>query len=514
MSSSVIDFHDRPSSVSKACRLSDGSPHEQEPRSKKKLVIGIALLAIVAIIAGAVVAISEDSNNGYNDADDSEKVSEISSNSTEYAVSNAGNPTYLGCYNDVNSRVLSFTPPNYWQDRNNPRYCQDQCAKSGFLYAGVQFGRECRCGNTYADAGKTSESDCSMTCNGDANLKCGGFLKNSIFRSATFDETDGSAEAVPSWGPGRYMGCWRGLGEMKQYVHLDTLLTTPSYCTRECKRLKYPFAGLTKGNLCFCGNKYDNGGKVPEAHCDYGCSGDQTLKCGGGNKASVYSTAGVDPTPGFARDVTGGGALQPVIPRDNNHLLELLRSDEPAVIVLDREYNFMGTTATEIGCTPSHQQQCIKQGKGRFGQESLRRAGHCEGGEPQVSITFDTAGPIPLRVRDNKTLRGVGNRGAIKGKGLRITGSNVIIQNIKIHELNPHIVWGGDALTLTGRDGRPSDLVWIDHVTVERVGRQMLVTGGADGSRRVTGELVAVGCSCMLTFCYFVKFIQLTKLIN
>jgi pectate lyase len=39
--------------------------------------------------------------------------------------------------------------------------------------------------------------------------------------------------------------------------------------------------------------------------------------------------------------------------------------------------------------------------------------------------------------------------------------SNIIIQNIKITELNPHYVWGGDAITIAG-----ADMIWIDRVTV------------------------------------------------
>lgn len=51
----------------------------------------------------------------------------------------------------------------------------------------------------------------------------------------------------------------------------------------------------------------------------------------------------------------------------------------------------------------------------------------------------------------------------IKGRGIRIVSgaSNIIVQNIKITELNPRYVWGGDAITLN-----QADLVWIDHVTV------------------------------------------------
>ena len=38
-----------------------------------------------------------------------------------------------------------------------------------------------------------------------------------------------------------------------------------------------------------------------------------------------------------------------------------------------------------------------------------------------------------------------------KGKGLRIVGSkNIIIQNIRISDLNAQYVWGGDAIAIDG----------------------------------------------------------------
>jgi pectin lyase len=45
---------------------------------------------------------------------------------------------------------------------------------------------------------------------------------------------------------------------------------------------------------------------------------------------------------------------------------------------------------------------------------------------------------------------------------------------------DPAYVWGGDALTIDG-----ADLVWIDHVTISRIGRQHLVFG-SKASGRVT----------------------------
>jgi pectin lyase len=38
-----------------------------------------------------------------------------------------------------------------------------------------------------------------------------------------------------------------------------------------------------------------------------------------------------------------------------------------------------------------------------------------------------------------------------KGKGLRIAGSsNIIIQNVRISDINAQFVWGGDAISIDG----------------------------------------------------------------
>jgi pectate lyase len=46
-----------------------------------------------------------------------------------------------------------------------------------------------------------------------------------------------------------------------------------------------------------------------------------------------------------------------------------------------------------------------------------------------------------------------------KGKGLRLLGSkNVIIQNIRITDLNAQYVWGGDAIGIDGGSN-----IWVSH---------------------------------------------------
>ncbi|KAG9999231.1 polysaccharide lyase family 1 protein, partial [Aureobasidium melanogenum] len=89
---------------------------------------------------------------------------------------------------------------------------------------------------------------------------------------------------------------------------------------------------------------------------------------------------------------------------------------------------------------------------------------------------------IGITVNSNKSLVGQGNKGVIKGKGLRMANGvkNIIIQNIAITDINPHYVWGGDAITLAG-----TDMIWIDHVTTQRIARQHIVLGES-ASGRVT----------------------------
>ncbi|PTT77407.1 pectin/pectate lyase [Pelomonas sp. HMWF004] len=100
-------------------------------------------------------------------------------------------------------------------------------------------------------------------------------------------------------------------------------------------------------------------------------------------------------------------------------------------------------------------------------------------GKPQLSITYDKAGTLPLLVGSNKTLIGLGATAGIKGRGLRLRGgaSNIIIRNLAISDINAGIVWGGDALTLDD-----TDRVWIDHNYFARVGRQMIVAGWGKAS--------------------------------
>ncbi|KAL7761043.1 hypothetical protein ACKLNR_007578 [Fusarium oxysporum f. sp. zingiberi] len=196
--------------------------------------------------------------------------------------------------------------------------------------------------------------------------------------------------------------------------------------------------------------------------------------------AALPSVLGALPTraEGFGSSTTGGGNAGAVYPKTAAELVSYLGDSSARVIYLDRTINFIGTegTASETGCAP--------WGTGSKCQTAINQNNWCgnyQPNAPKVNVKYDKAGILGIKVGSNKSLIGVGSKGVIRGKGLRIVGSkNVIIQNVHITELNPQYVWGGDAITLDNTDN-----VWIDHVTTSLIGRQHIVLGN-NACNRVT----------------------------
>ncbi|EGZ22086.1 hypothetical protein PHYSODRAFT_489646, partial [Phytophthora sojae] len=193
--------------------------------------------------------------------------------------------------------------------------------------------------------------------------------------------------------------------------------------------------------------------------------------------------------PGLAAGTTGGGNANPVYPSSLAKLNNYLKDSQPRVIVLKTTFDFRGTegTTTENGCRPKSNRDCLAKNNGYKGQDvilqsgGMANTGGCVEGT-QVKITYDlAASKNPLVVSSNKTLRGLGTSGVIKGKGLWLNGNNIIIQNIHITQLNPHLIWGGDAIYIQGLNGgkTPMERIWLDHVKISNLGRQMVATGTA-----------------------------------
>ncbi|KAF5022681.1 hypothetical protein F66182_5229 [Fusarium sp. NRRL 66182] len=205
--------------------------------------------------------------------------------------------------------------------------------------------------------------------------------------------------------------------------------------------------------------------------------------------APYVAAAGVTGKPeGFASDVTGGGSAEGVYPKTTDELVSYLGDSTTRVIYLQQEFDFTGTegTASETGCAP--------WGTDAGCQLAINKDDWCTNYQPdapKADVSYDKAGLLGITVNSDKSIIGVGSKGVIKGKGLRIVNGvkNVIVQNIHITNLNPQYVWGGDAITING-----ADLVWIDHVTTSLIGRQHIVLGTEADNRisitnsRIDGE--------------------------
>lgn len=173
---------------------------------------------------------------------------------------------------------------------------------------------------------------------------------------------------------------------------------------------------------------------------------------------------------GFATGTTGGGSASAASPSDTAELTSWLTDSTPRTILIDKEFNFLGSKCTDCKCCKPSSNTCGSSGQNAINLDS---SSWC-GSYPTLTCTYDKAALEGIDVASNKSIVGVGSAGVLRGKGLRIRNgvSNVIIQNIHITELNPQYIWGGDAITLDG-----SDLVWIDHVKTSLIGRQHFVAG-------------------------------------
>ena len=135
---------------------------------------------------------------------------------------------------------------------------------------------------------------------------------------------------------------------------------------------------------------------------------------------------------GFAIGVTGGGDVDPVYPETNEELIELLESEGPQVIVLNKEFMFLGAegTTSKDGCAP--------WGTDEGCQLAIDGPDGCGDREP-YPVEYDNAPGNLIHVSSDKTLVGEGDLGVMRGKGLRFTNgvSNIIVQNIHITDLSP-----------------------------------------------------------------------------
>ncbi|KAG9018551.1 hypothetical protein FRB90_011435 [Tulasnella sp. 427] len=194
---------------------------------------------------------------------------------------------------------------------------------------------------------------------------------------------------------------------------------------------------------------------------------------------------------GFASGTTGGAGRPTVTPTTTAELLTYLADTTARTVVLTKVFDFtdyciyqisdgLQTNDLPLNQTAPQQEQLannmfvptapLPRCCSTLSREAVMES---EIVLLSAALDYNSGQNKGLSVGSNKTILGKGSNAGVKGIGLWIRGvSNVIVQNIKITDLNPSMVWGGDGIAIGG-----SSKVWIDHCYFARMGRQFIVTG-------------------------------------
>ncbi|KAH6706246.1 WSC domain-containing protein [Leptodontidium sp. MPI-SDFR-AT-0119] len=189
--------------------------------------------------------------------------------------------------------------------------CNSVCQDSKYTIAGVEYGGECYCDNSYQNGGGPApdgNSGCNMPCNGNANETCGGSNRLNVYTyysgppstatssSSTTAPTSTSSQApVPTGLPVNwtYSGCYidNANGRIMMNQQQDNQQQTVESCVNTCAGLGYVVAGMEYGAQCFCDNYIRSGAALAASgsQCGMSCPGNTTEYCGAGGRVSVYN---------------------------------------------------------------------------------------------------------------------------------------------------------------------------------------------------------------------------------
>ncbi|KAH6652040.1 WSC domain-containing protein [Truncatella angustata] len=158
--------------------------------------------------------------------------------------------------------------------------CADAC--SGYLYAGIEYGRECYCGSSLHSGSNASESDCSFLCPGDKRSFYGAGDRLTLYEAVRPTNVSGYGDDVNA----------RLLSSLWSYG--DDM--TVKRCATVCRQ--YSYFGLEDGNQCFCGSSFSpTASPVAEIQCARSCPGSTTESCGDTSLISTYASVPLKPPP-------------------------------------------------------------------------------------------------------------------------------------------------------------------------------------------------------------------------
>ncbi|KAK4194459.1 WSC domain-containing protein [Triangularia verruculosa] len=242
---------------------------------------------------------------------------------------------YLGCFVDEVPRVL---PDNLLGASDmTAEKCAAHC--SNYSYFGLEYGRECWCGNS-RPKNPAPATECSFPCSGNDSQLCGAGGRINVWGSPL-----SSPENV---GDFEYAGCFTdavGQRSLRGKTTYDSAMTLEK-CAASCSG--YDHFGVSFREECYCGDVLEpTAVEVPQAECAMRCAGNYSQACGDANRLNVFSNTQCLPDPESPLSVgkfnyqacwtdrVGDRALGDVVERSDNMTVE-------ACAAICEEYNFFG----------------------------------------------------------------------------------------------------------------------------------------------------------------------------
>lgn len=144
---------------------------------------------------------------------------------------------FTGCYTEAtNTRALTGT--GYFDDRMTIEKCAAAC--TNFKYFGVEYGRECYCGNILNEGSVQTElAECSFACPGDSTQNCGAGNRLNMYIRTT-DPTPSTPTEYS------YRGCYAEPSNSRALTgeRLATSDMTVAKCAAFCGGAGYNLFGL------------------------------------------------------------------------------------------------------------------------------------------------------------------------------------------------------------------------------------------------------------------------------
>lgn len=213
-----------------------------------------------------------------------------------------GKALYVGCYSEVNGRALTSVQVVNTTSMTND-LCASYCMSRNYALFGTEYSQECFCASSLA-SGSTfrPQSDCSMSCKGDASQRCGGPSRLSLWNNTNYiaprnpPTPNNQFSYVGCFTEGRNARALGSAGKNPSYAKTDSLGMTVEMCSSICFNKGYNWMGVEYGQECYCNQDgpinnsaaASNGDK----ECNMLCKGDNTEFCGAGSRLNVYRRIG------------------------------------------------------------------------------------------------------------------------------------------------------------------------------------------------------------------------------